>query len=191
MFLEGFQNNSNNPKKHKQNQLNPFQKTNLNSTKTTLQKQTLHKSLQSQSKQSILKSFLLTKCLDRARSDREKRIEELRKKQLNRVGLQTNEYSSFEQQITSKIQDLEKNSQKSWPSMIQKEIDSATDFLELNLNEEDYQDIMIALEQQMIDEREQLMKMLRKEAEEYEDYEDSYNEYLLSTFPKDNNLIRK
>ncbi|KAJ6242889.1 rpa-interacting protein rpain [Anaeramoeba flamelloides] len=190
MFIESFQNNSNNPKK-KQNQTNTFLNLNLNSNKTTLQKQTLHRSLQSQSKRSILKSFLLTKCLDRARSDREKRIEELRKKQLNQVGLQTNECSRFEQQITNKIQDLEKNSQKSWPSLIKNEIDSATDFLELNLNEEDYQDIMIALEQQMIDEREELMKMLRKEAEEYEDYEDSYNEYLLSTFPKDKNLIYK
>ncbi|KAJ6247472.1 rpa-interacting protein rpain [Anaeramoeba flamelloides] len=141
--------------------------------------------LQRNRKKRICKDLLLTKCLERARSDRQNRFDKLRNNQLKMLGIINDSQNGSEEKdqkeiLIETVNTIEQTSQKLWPEMIQNVMDQ----LETTATQEDFQEILIALEQEMISERENFLKILQQQAEEFQDYETEYTEYLISTLPE-------
>ncbi|KAJ3431420.1 rpa-interacting protein rpain [Anaeramoeba flamelloides] len=157
-------------------------------------------SLQKRTKKSVWKDLLIKKCTNRVRDKRARLLTALREQQME--SLQNNELGNNMCLLlpTRGIENQEAGLQKRkiFQELIESELENSQDPLfqsqneqqnDFFLNEEEYLDIMIAIEEQLIQEtKEEELQQIEQLVYEYEQYQQKEIEYLTNLFPEESQL---
>ncbi|KAJ6232020.1 rpa-interacting protein rpain [Anaeramoeba flamelloides] len=157
-------------------------------------------SLQKRTKKSVWKDLLIKKCTNRVRDKRARLLTALREQQME--SFQNNELGNNMCLLlpTRGIENQEAGLQKRkiFQELIESELENSQDPLfqsqneqqnDFFLNEEEYLDIMIAIEEQLIQEtKEEELQQIEQLVYEYEQYQQKEIEYLTNLFPEESQL---
>ncbi|KAJ6253634.1 rpa-interacting protein rpain [Anaeramoeba flamelloides] len=157
-------------------------------------------SSQKRTKKSVWKDLLIKKCTTRVQDERARLLTALREKQME--SLQNEEIGNSVCLLlpTREIKNQETGLQKRkiFQELIQSEIENSQDPLfqsnneqqnDFFLNEEEYLDIMIAIEEQLIQEtKEEELEQIEQLIYDYEQYQQKEIEYLTNLFPEESQI---